>query len=56
MTNPETESYGYVPTDFSKLKVGTKQITDAVFKLGDLGRLNPSLASKDAVFRAIHYG
>ena len=46
----------YVPTDFSKIRVGVKTLSDATIRLGDLRKLNPTLASKEQVLRAIHYG
>ena len=46
----------YVPTDFSKIRVGVKTLSDAIIRLGDLRKLNPTLASKEQVLRAIHYG
>ena len=59
----ETEEYqipesanGYVPIDFSKIRVGVKTLSDAVYKLGDFQRVNPRLADKRQVLEAIHYG
>jgi len=59
----ETEEYqipesanGYVPIDFSKIRVGVKTLSDAVYKLGDFQRINPRLADKRQVLEAIHYG
>ena len=46
----------YVPVDFAKIRVGVKSVSDAVLKLGDYRRVNPTLGQKDAVLRAIHYG
>jgi len=45
-----------VPIDFAKIKVGVKSVSDAVLKLGDLRKVNPLLADKGHVLRAIHYG
>ena len=50
------EANGYVPIDFSKIKVGVKSLSDAVLKLGDFKKINPLLASKENVLRAIHQG
>ena len=59
----ETEDYqildqsgNFVPIDFAKIRVGVKSVSDAILKLGDFRKSNPSLASKDEVLRAIHYG
>lgn len=41
------------PIDFNKIKVGVKDLEDAVFKLSDLKRTNPRLADKQTVLRAI---
>lgn len=42
-------------TDYSKIKVGIKQLEDAVINLGSYKKLNPSM-SKDAIQRAIASG
>ena len=59
----ETEDYqipnnanGFVPVDFAKIKIGTKTVEDAILRLGDLRKVNPNLADKQAVLRAIHFG
>ena len=41
--------------DFSRMR-GIKSLTDAVYKLGDLYKTTPALASKIDVLRAIHRG
>ena len=46
----------YVPVDFAKIRVGVKSVSDAIIKLGDLRKVNPQLADKVQVLRAIHYG
>jgi hypothetical protein len=51
-----SEENGFIPVDFSKIRIGLKSISDATLKLGDLQRINPSLANKNEVLRAIHYG
>ena len=45
-----------MPVDFAKIRVGVKSVSDAILKLGDLRRVNPQLADKRQVLRAIHYG
>ena len=50
--NPQQTS-SYVPVDFSKIRVGIKSISDAVFKLGDLKKINPNFANKQTVLNAI---
>ena len=40
--------------DFSKIKVGTQTLDDAIIKLGELKKINPNLATKGNVLRAIH--
>ena len=40
-------------TDFSKIKVGIKPLDDAIFNLGELKKINPRLADKETVLRAI---
>lgn len=40
--------------DFNKIKIGAKTLDDAIFKLGDLRNINPQLADKREVLRAIN--
>ena len=49
----DTKSVDFVPLDFSKIKIGTKSLGDAIFKLGDLKKVNPRLADKNTILRAI---
>lgn len=49
------EANAYIPIDFSKIKVGVRSVSDAILKLGDLRKINPNLADKESVLRAIHY-
>ena len=46
----------YTPVDFSKIKVGAKTLDDAVLNLGQLRKINPSMASKQNVLMAIARG
>ena len=56
----DTDVYSQIlsgePIDFSKIKVGAKTLNDAVVTLGDLKKINPNLADKNEVLRAIHNG
>ena len=46
--------YAGMPSlDFNKIKIGAKTLDDAVLKLGNLDKLNPRLANRDNVLRAI---
>lgn len=49
-----SQATGYIPVDFSKIRVGVKTLSDAILKLGDLHRINPQLADKKQVLMAIH--
>lgn len=40
-------------TDYSKIKVGTKTLEDAVYNLGSFKKSNPRLGDKVAILRAI---
>ena len=40
-------------TDFKKIKIGAKTLDDAVIELGVLKKINPSLATKENILRAI---
>lgn len=42
--------------DFSKIKVGTKSLEDAIYQLGDYKKINPRLSNKYTVLKAIHNG
>ena len=44
----------FIPIDFSKIKIGTQTLDDAIVKLGDLRKINPKLADKKNVLDAIH--
>ena len=54
--NIPPQASNYVPLDFSKVRVGVKSLSDAILKLGDLNKVNPRLANKEQVLRAIQYG
>ena len=43
----------YVPYDFSKIKVGVKNLDDAILELGSLKKVEPRLTNKETVLRAI---
>lgn len=45
---------GYTSLDFSKIKVGTKTLEDAVLTIGQYKRTNPILGDKKQVLRAIN--
>ena len=46
----------YIPTDFSKIKVGLQTLEDAVISYGSLTKTNPRLADKSKVLDAINNG
>lgn len=51
---PQFTGYQGIPAiDFAKIKVGAKTLDDAIFKLGSLRAVNPRLADKPTVLRAI---
>ena len=45
---------GFVPVDFSKIKVGAKTLEDAVLDYGDFCKIDPRITKKENVLRAIH--
>ena len=46
--------YTGIPSlDFNKIKVGAKTLDDAILKLGNLDKINPRLANRENVLRAI---
>ena len=48
------DKFEYLPTDFSKIKVGIKTLDDAILNMGELKKINPRLANKQEVLKAIH--
>jgi hypothetical protein len=53
-TTPEN-SYTQIPNiDFSKIKVGMKNLDDAIYQLGDFKRINPRYADKEFVLKTIY--
>lgn len=55
-TDESSEEKSFIPVDFSKVRIGVKSLTDAVLKLGDLKKVNPTLANKKAILQAIQSG
>lgn len=47
---------GRAPIDYSKIKIGVKQIEDAIIKLGTLSKTHPEYTNKDVVLNAIRDG
>jgi hypothetical protein len=51
---PQQTGYQGIPTiDFAKIKVGAKTLDDAILKFGNYKKINPRLADKATVLRAI---
>ena len=51
----DTDSRPFVETDFSKIKIGTKTLEDAIYNIcGDIGKLDSHLGKKDNVLKAIN--
>ena len=50
------ENSDFIPTDFTKIRVGAKYLSDATYKLGDLRKVCSAMADKKAVLDAIHRG
>ena len=55
MTNDTRDPFSdiYKPVDFSKIKIGTQILEDAVLNLGSLKKVDARLANKDYVLKAI---
>ena len=47
------DNISFVPVEFNKIRIGAKNLNDAIFKLGDYNKTNPQLADKATVLRAI---
>lgn len=56
MQLPLEHSPEHPALDFSKLRIGVKALDDAIVNLSPLKRLNPKLADKKAILRAINEG
>ena len=56
MSTANTDHFLPAQTDFAKVKIGIKSLDDAVITLGELKKLNPKLADKANVQRAIRDG
>ena len=50
----ETPEHGFTPVDFSKINVGIRPLSDAVYNLSELRNTNPNLGDKKEVLRAIN--
>lgn len=46
----------FVPTDFSKIKVGAKILEDAILELGEYAKVDRRLARKESILRALYEG
>ena len=46
-------SNSFVPVDFSKIKVGTKTLEDAILNLGNYRRADTRFVNRDSIFRAM---
>ena len=51
--NSETQN-GFVPVDFSKIKVGAKTLEDAILDLGDYQKVDKRLTQKEAIFKSLY--
>lgn len=56
MSTPAKEDSLPPITDFASIRIGLQQLTDAVINLGQLKKVNPRLADKNVVLRAINQG
>jgi len=43
-----------VPNEYGKIKVGTKTVEDAVLTLGQLRKVDPRIANKGIVMKALY--
>ena len=50
------EGTGNGKLDYSKIKVGTKTLEDAILNIGEYKRINPTLGDKKQVLMAINTG
>ena len=52
-TNNDNRISDFVPVDFSKIKVGTKTLDDAILDLGDYSKVDKRLTKKDIILKAL---
>lgn len=45
---------GFIPVEFNRLKVGTQVLDDAILNLGSYNKINPRLADKEKILKAIN--
>ena len=53
---PETNNTQnpFVPIDFSKIKIGAKELKDAILNLGDYNKVDQNFAKKESVLKALY--
>ena len=54
LANNNTNEDVYIPTDYSKIRVGIKTLDDAVIQLGSYKKINSKYGSKEFVLKAIN--
>ena len=52
----QSQKNGFVPIDFSKIKIGVKSLEDAIVDLGNYKKINPRYGDKQEVLKAIRNG
>ena len=55
-TNSDMYIPSGIPVDFSKIKVGIQSLSDAVYNLGEFKQLNPRIADKQNILKALQGG
>ena len=54
--NPIDLKNDFVPVDFSKIKVGTKTLDNAIYELGLYNKVDRKFARREDILKAIHNG
>ena len=44
----------FTPIDFSKIRIGTKSLEDAILDLGSYNKIDKRLTKKDSIFKSIY--
>ena len=54
-SSPENESQkSFIPVDFSKIKIGTRTLDDAILDLGNYQKVDKKLTRKESIIKALY--
>ena len=53
-TSDSEAQNGFIPVDFSKIKVGAKTLEDAILDLGNYQKVDKRLARREAILKSLY--